>query len=824
MTQRLRILLIVSVLAALTVVAWGAFAHRSSSPKAAPEVSPKPVPSELVGVNIPIPACSTAGTTLICGGTGTTPGWGTITPATLGTSGTGCAQWNGTNWVLVSCAGVSAPTGTGFWWNASGSLNSAAVSVNGDVSQGALSGGNVPLTVTHVQGQAVAAGTASGQVWQYNGTSWALVMSSTFGPTWANDLSTSSSTHQYLSSISGGSGTGGAVPLSAGAFLTAATSSASYIDLTAAGASYGYGKFLNYVEAPAFDSVSGALTFGATNATSISEGNATNTASWTANLKTGGSYTWKVNSTNALTLTNVQLNPGADNTSGMGTNVTRWASISTGPSGHFVYHNASDSAATTQIGDGAISFGPGGTTSPTVRWFYPSVSGELQLDNTSNGNATLLVGGTSGNQISVASATPTISVTGPAASGANPLNLHAAPQAPNSGSTTLAANTPGSFVVNVAAPGTNTVTGNEAGLVIQRNGVQVAQIGPDYSPYGTSYVGIWLGYNIVPTNSNWTFIGSASGAAYVSGVTELGLSVNNAQQVSVKTGQMTPISAGGASNGTAALYWSNVYANQYLFPAADSTANVTFAANGATNGNNLTVAAQNAVALGSSNGGTLYLMSGGANGGTGLNGNVVLGVGTNSHVWTPSSNGAVEVVDGNGLQAVIANYGAPSGGSTSSAAMWLDVSTPSTGNYSVRGDGTNLLLNAPTASVEFLAGNSAYANMNSSGQWGGAGTAAYAWQVCTVSISAYPTTLTAAQYSCPVIKLTGTLSANLTVVFPSTVGAIWHLWDQTSRGSFTVSAQVGSGSVVAVPTASLTAWPGAWVDVACFAANTTLIK
>lgn len=93
----------------------------------------------------------------------TTAGKLTVT----GLNGVSLPAGSGTNTVLQYNAGAYswvtqavAPsvTGTGLWYSTSGTLNSAAITFNGDVSQGALSGSNVPLTVTALQGNFVSAG------------------------------------------------------------------------------------------------------------------------------------------------------------------------------------------------------------------------------------------------------------------------------------------------------------------------------------------------------------------------------------------------------------------------------------------------------------------------------------------------------------------------------------------------------------------------------------------------------------------------------------------------------------------------------------------
>ena len=61
--------------------------------------------------------------------------------------------WNsGTlKWTPTTAAAGASVTGTGEWYSAAGTLNAAAVVMGQDVTQGALSGSTVPLTVTQLQ-------------------------------------------------------------------------------------------------------------------------------------------------------------------------------------------------------------------------------------------------------------------------------------------------------------------------------------------------------------------------------------------------------------------------------------------------------------------------------------------------------------------------------------------------------------------------------------------------------------------------------------------------------------------------------------------------
>jgi hypothetical protein len=93
------------------------------------------------------------------------PGTGT----TVLTDTTGTLSW-------ASGSGTSV-TGTGIWYSASGALNSAAVQCSGDTTcTAALSGGNLPITVTQIHGASVpiAGSLTIGNVLQVSGSSTTL--------------------------------------------------------------------------------------------------------------------------------------------------------------------------------------------------------------------------------------------------------------------------------------------------------------------------------------------------------------------------------------------------------------------------------------------------------------------------------------------------------------------------------------------------------------------------------------------------------------------------------------------------------------------------
>jgi hypothetical protein len=103
----------------------------------------------------------------------------------------------GSTIAMTGLSSAEAPTGTGLWYNSSGALNGAAITLTGDVSQGALSGSNVPLTVTGLQGSALPSLTAG--FLQYTGSAWSLASIT------SAQLPTITLTGQVTGSASGGS-------------------------------------------------------------------------------------------------------------------------------------------------------------------------------------------------------------------------------------------------------------------------------------------------------------------------------------------------------------------------------------------------------------------------------------------------------------------------------------------------------------------------------------------------------------------------------------------------------------------------------------------
>lgn len=113
-------------------------------------------------------------------------------------------------WVPTFIGSPSTVTGTGFWFATSGTLNSAAITLTGDISQGGLSSNDIPVTVTGLQNVAVSnTPPTNGYILTYNSGS------SSWGPavnpgviTWADDLAGSSNSGQFVGAITGLGGNG----------------------------------------------------------------------------------------------------------------------------------------------------------------------------------------------------------------------------------------------------------------------------------------------------------------------------------------------------------------------------------------------------------------------------------------------------------------------------------------------------------------------------------------------------------------------------------------------------------------------------------------
>ena len=146
-------------------------------------------------------------------------------------------------------------------------------------------------------------------------------------------------------------------------------------------------------------------------------------------------------------------------------------------------------------------------------------SGDLALVGTDSSNNVLL-GDSNSNSLIPGCASfawpqgttsPTITQTA-AASAATPQSLTLTPQTFNAGSTTTAANTPGSLVIALSAPGTNTNTGTEPSVIFKRGANTVFQ----FSPWtgGATVNALYMSYNpanaFTPSSTNYAILATSS--------------------------------------------------------------------------------------------------------------------------------------------------------------------------------------------------------------------------------------------------------------------------------------------------------------------------
>lgn len=263
------------------------------------------------------------------------------------------------------------------------------------------------------------------------------------------------------------------------------------------------------------------------------------------------------------------------------------------------------------------------------------------------------------------------------ANGSNPANMTFAPQAPGSGASSTATGTPGSFVVNHAAP---VSTGAHAFLTVQEAGTTWAQMG---QWTGTGYGALYLG-NITPGNNNYALIGTGANTQ-ISATSTLIAQINGTPQLQVV-----------ANNLNIRAEVTSAYTISWL------TVNGT----GTTNGLALTIQGQAGQAQTGSNannnGGNLVFSSGapgtGGSGAAGVAGSILMNVpsatGTTA-VWA-IQDGGTTVVQSAFLTGFAPTYGG----------FWMGSGvTPTTLNYTIIGANNVTQVNAG-ASLIFLVGNS----------------------------------------------------------------------------------------------------------------------
>lgn len=389
--------------------------------------------------------------------------------------------------------------------------------------------------------------------------------------------------------------------------------------------------------------------------------------------------------------------PGSDNVYINGEAALRWKSVSAGPTGFEVWHASTDANPTAQLGDQFLSFGPGGTGGGSAldTRLVRAGAATVQLDNTSGGDGTLDVGGTSatgGHYIAVGSSTASISLGGTGTSGAQSASLTITPQTASTGAGSYS----GNVVMNFSAPVSTATT--QGMLVAQQGGTTMAGFGP----YGSGYGGLWGGAGPFNT-TNYMMVGNGTNTFINAGASDFvfvgfgGGGNTSFQFTGSASAAFSPVSSGGALNGTAGLYWNGTYSSSFQFPATlGSTGFVEWSgvANANANGQDTRVLAQQGGTVSSgtnTNGGNAWAISGAAGtGGTGGNvGSVSFGLGGTTNNIAFQGTGALgELLWSSAITPTLTQ----SSTSNATAANFTITTQASTASPGTPG---NLLLNIP---------------------------------------------------------------------------------------------------------------------------------
>lgn len=692
----------------------------------------------MLGGNIPIPACTTAGYALICNGAGTNPSWQSVLTPQLPDAGTGGLWYQNDSGIVTALPACS----TGYLLTWSGGLPSCI------------------------------AATDAGAV------------------TWANDLSGSTAIDQYVVNISGGS-TPGTVTVTS---PTLSFSQASTIKTTTGALTVGSAAGLNLGTSAAT-----GVTIGNTAATSLVTVNLTSAGGVLVNANGTTLLQTEQLNTDLVRLGTASANnsivpSGLTFSTGVSTPTLQQlqAANSSAPQSFTLSAQTPGSSCTSSASctPGSIAFKvgiPGATGSPTEGYFqfyrgtsveaslgaYPGVPSyvgfwgpgitpstsnwaiQASSANTGFNAASQLywdVGGTP-NLLLVSGAFSPYTDQG-AEAGTNALrwsnvysfNYSAGNAPPSDVATTNTLFTTqapyasavtnlsaGSFLVNSPAPLSG---GGYGGLGVQAGGTTAVLIGS----YGIVPTGggaadgsIWFGSNAAsPSLTNFGFLGSSS-FTYLNGpsggsvyITTAGTSANGIQVTATTVSPGTDLQV---ELGVGIARFSQLNAQQGIF-AGTSTSGT---------GHTLELQAENAKASSGDSGGAITLFPGKKDG-AGFDGAIELFNPTASTYWgaftqgilyltsytgtiSPGSTNWATQSDGtNLLENAISGYvGFNSGGnqygaigvSSSKGALWLGASglSPGSTNYVAASDGTSTTHNAPGAAGYHyfdLAGN-AYA-------------------------------------------------------------------------------------------------------------------
>jgi hypothetical protein len=457
------------------------------------------------------------------------------------------------SWTAPTLASV---TGTGLWYSAGGALNAAAVTLAGDVTQGALSGSNVPLTVTGLQAKALPSLTAG--VLQYSGSAWSLaaVAAASIAPGTSGQILQSNATPATVwvtvtgdttigatgvtttAKINGTSVPAGGALTTGNQLIVSGASSATWQSLNlAGGANFVTGNLpigniapgtsaqvlmSNGTPATTWTTLSGDTTVGATGITTTGKINGASVPAAGA-LTTGNVL--QVTGVSALSYAAVNLAGGANFVTGT-LPVGNLPSLSGDVTGAINANTVGKIQGNT-VTSGALTKGQFFVATTTSNWAATTLSGDISESATTAGLLTVTqwqagvgVFDTAGTVTWASTASPQLRQTSTASAAGATLSIF-----PQQSSNTNA--TGGSVNIQLQTP---TGTGTEAAFQVSRGGTQIFNV----SDLAGSSGGYTAAYFSTNTGNNYAFLGDAANTfTAISGPANLYLAVTGNTKVSI---------------------------------------------------------------------------------------------------------------------------------------------------------------------------------------------------------------------------------------------------------------------------------------------------
>lgn len=340
-----------------------------------------------------------------------------------------------------------------------------------------------------------------------------------------------------------------------------------------------------------------------------------------------------------------------------------------------------------------------------------------------------------------------------AANASIPQSITIAPQAPGAGASTTNTGTPGGLVVNIAAP---VSTGVEAGVKFKRSGTTLLNLQPlvgNPSTFWAMYPG-----SLTPSATNFSIAGAYDGS-----------------NVSFNSSSVFGFDIGGSAIFTVA-------SAGIAFAISGSYTIYQTAQSGDVATSNLTIASQAPFASATTNKAP---------------GNIILAIpapvagGTNGYVQLQNAGATVGYMGT-----------AQSGWNT----IWFGSTAPTTSNYGVSGNGTNLNFNSSTG-MSFGFGGGQYMSLSASKfglfvPLGGTG-GTFAFSVNSIAWAA-TMTLSAAQQQNPLVRISGTATGAATLALGNVAG-FWlvdlaQLAGLSAVNTLTITSGTGSAVINAAPT------------------------